>query len=192
MTKKEEVQEWFLMKWNWDSWLLTLSDEDAGKVLKALYTGIMPDGLLGTLINSHFDEFKRVNDFRAEKQREHSKTNSENAKSRWEKYRELESERKEKSNIVYDRTFDNTTVSNRTTSVSNRNANTEDILHSTQHIEHSIDDVVNSIDDSTYSIKLSEYYSNLSDKERNELIRVTKPMSKSESREYMTNIILNQ
>ena len=140
MTKKEEVQEWFLVKWNWDSWLLTLSDEDAGKVLKALYTGIMPDGLLGTLVSSHFDEFKRVNDFRAEKQKENSKRNSENAKTRWDNYRELESERTNKYATVYDRIDNHATASN-------RNAHTEYITHSTQDITHGTKDMLHGIED---------------------------------------------
>ena len=30
-------QKWFLVKLNWNEWLLELSDEDAGKFIKALY-----------------------------------------------------------------------------------------------------------------------------------------------------------
>jgi len=152
MVKTQEKQEWFLIKWNWESWLLTLSDEDAGKIVKALYTGVMPEGILGTLLNSHFDEFKRVNNFRAEKQKERSETNSKNAKSRWDKSRELESERKSRYATAYDRIDNNTTVCDRIdndATAYDRNANTEYILHNTENIIHNTEDIVYSTEDNS-------------------------------------------
>ena len=38
-------QKWFLVKLNWNEWLLELSDEDAGKFIKALYNSEVPEGM---------------------------------------------------------------------------------------------------------------------------------------------------
>lgn len=63
---KTKAQEWFLIKKNWLEWLEELSMEERGQVLTSLYTKQLPEGLLGTLIKSHMDEFDRVNDKREE------------------------------------------------------------------------------------------------------------------------------
>jgi hypothetical protein len=75
-----KAQEWFLVKKNWEDWLLTLTDEQAGQVFKSLYTGDLPEGLIGVLVKSHMEEFIRVNEKREEglaKRRQASKKGNE-------------------------------------------------------------------------------------------------------------------
>lgn len=77
---KTQAQEWFLIKKNWIEWLEELSMEERGQVLTSLFTKQLPEGLLGTLIKSHMDEFDRVNNKREEglaKRREASKKGNE-------------------------------------------------------------------------------------------------------------------
>ena len=73
---KTKAQEWFLVKKNWMEWIEDLSMEQRGELFTALYTGQLPEGLLGTLVKSHMEEFARVNENREEglaKRREASK-----------------------------------------------------------------------------------------------------------------------
>lgn len=63
---KTKAQEWFLIKKNWIDWIDELSMEQRGELLTALYTKQLPEGLLGTLVKSHMEEFERVNDKREE------------------------------------------------------------------------------------------------------------------------------
>jgi len=73
---KTKAQEWFLIKKNWIDWIEELTLEQRGELLTSLYTKQLPEGLLGTLVKSHMDEFDRVNDKREEglsKRREASK-----------------------------------------------------------------------------------------------------------------------
>lgn len=140
MNKKEEVQEWFLIKYNWESWITTLSDEDAGKLLKALYTGNMPDGLLGTLITSHIEEFHRVNDFRVEKQEQRSEVGRKSVQARWDNRRALEEERKLKYTDVYKRMDNDTNVTERNTNTEYISHNTKNIVHNTKNMVHNIKD----------------------------------------------------
>ena len=145
MNRKEEVQEWFLIKQNWKEWLLDLSDENAGKLLKALYTGDMPEGILGTLVKSHLEEFTRVNTFRTEKQKQRSELATKSANARWEQEKVLDQQRKDKYTNVLNSIDNNTDVpktnadaSKTNANASLRNANTEYIVHGTKDITHSL------------------------------------------------------
>lgn len=77
---KTKAQEWFLVKKNWIDWIEDLDMEQRGILLTALYTKQVPEGLLGTLVKSHMEEFDRVNEKREEglaKRREASKKGNE-------------------------------------------------------------------------------------------------------------------
>jgi hypothetical protein len=64
-----QKQEWFLVKKNWQDWLLDLSDQEIGQFFKALYSGELPSGVMGAFVKSHVEEFLRVNE-QAEKNKQ--------------------------------------------------------------------------------------------------------------------------
>ena len=76
-------QKWFLVKLNWNEWLLELSDEDAGKFIKALYNSEVPEGMLGLLFKSHYEEFVRVNEKREEMLQKRSEAGKKGMTNRW-------------------------------------------------------------------------------------------------------------
>jgi hypothetical protein len=83
---EKETQSWFLIKEDWSKWLLQLSDEDAGKFIKAIYTGEIPTGVLGVLYQSHYEEFTRVNQKRIDAKNILSQRGANGAKMRWHKH----------------------------------------------------------------------------------------------------------
>ena len=120
MANKVKSKEWFLVKKSWKEWLLTLTDEQAGQVFKALYTEELPDGLIGTLIKSHMEEFKRVNDYTVKNAEERSKKAAESANARWSKQKETDKERMQSYTNVLNNL---TNASNTDTVAPERNAN---------------------------------------------------------------------
>ena len=77
---RTKAQEWFLIKKNWMEWIEDLTMEQRGELLTSLFTRQVPEGLLGTLVKSHMEEFDRVNQKREEglaKRREASKKGNE-------------------------------------------------------------------------------------------------------------------
>jgi len=83
---EKETPTWFLIKEEWSKWLLQLSDEDAGKFIKAIYTGEIPTGVLGVLYQSHYEEFTKVNQKRIESKNMLSQRGANGAKMRWHKH----------------------------------------------------------------------------------------------------------
>jgi hypothetical protein len=80
-----EKQKWFLIKENWKDWLGNMSDEDAGKFFKALYSGEIPDGMVGVLYSSHVDEFNRINEEREKTLDKFREAGAKGAAKRWHK-----------------------------------------------------------------------------------------------------------
>jgi hypothetical protein len=83
---EKETPTWFLIKEEWSKWLLQLSDEDAGKFIKAIYTGEIPTGVLGVLYQSHYEEFTKVNQKRIDNKNVLSQRGANGAKMRWHKH----------------------------------------------------------------------------------------------------------
>ena len=81
--EKKESQSWFLIKEDWSKWLFNLSDEEAGKFIKAIYSGEVPSGVIGVLYQSHHDEFTRVNQKRVEFINQAVESGVKGAKLRW-------------------------------------------------------------------------------------------------------------
>jgi hypothetical protein len=84
--KKQESQSWFLIKEDWSKWLFDLSDEDAGKFIKAIYSGEVPSGVIGVLYQSHYDEFTAVNQKRIDNKNMLSERGASGAKIRWDNH----------------------------------------------------------------------------------------------------------
>jgi len=76
-------QKWFLVKLNWVDWVTQMSDEEVGKFFKGLYTGEVPEGMLGLFFQSHYDEWCRVNEKREEMLLKRSEAGKKGMTNRW-------------------------------------------------------------------------------------------------------------
>ena len=83
--KEKESQSWFLIKEDWSKWLFNLSDEDAGKFIKAIYSGEIPTGVIGVLYQSQYDEFLAINNGRLERKKRYSDLAKLGNQARWNK-----------------------------------------------------------------------------------------------------------
>ena len=77
------TQQWFLVKLNWYDWMKDLTDEEVGKFFKALYSSSEPEGMLGVLFKSHYEEFIRVNEKRQEGLLKKAEAGKKGMTSRW-------------------------------------------------------------------------------------------------------------
>ena len=81
--KEKESQSWFLIKEDWSKWLFNLSDEDAGKFIKAIYSKEVPTGVIGVLYQSQYDEFSAINNGRLQRKKRYSDLAKLGNEARW-------------------------------------------------------------------------------------------------------------
>ena len=81
----ENQQHWFLVKENWKDFIFTLSDEEAGKFIKAIYSEEVPNGTVGAVYQSVYQEFKAINNGRIETKKRYKSLAKLGNEARWNK-----------------------------------------------------------------------------------------------------------
>ena len=82
---ENEQQFWFLIKENWQDFIFTLSDEEAGKFIKAIYSEEVPNGTVGAVYQSVYQEFKAINNGRIETKKRYKSLAKLGNEARWNK-----------------------------------------------------------------------------------------------------------
>jgi hypothetical protein len=82
---ENEQQFWFLIKENWKDFIFTLSDEEAGKFIKAIYSGEVPSGTVGAVYQSVHQEFMHVNEGRIKRKERYKTLAKLGNEARWNK-----------------------------------------------------------------------------------------------------------
>ena len=82
---ENEQQFWFLIKENWKDFIFTLSDEEAGKFIKAIYSEEVPSGTVGAVYQSVYQEFMHVNEGRIKRKERYKTLGKLGNEARWNK-----------------------------------------------------------------------------------------------------------